>query len=120
MESHEVISSIQIEVSALRLLCEDLKARTSALEKTVIVGHPGSLPLAEVVRNLSNTVSVYIEQKNKEEAEKKEQELIRAKERRDQVNRWIILGASIGIPIILTILGQAAYFYFKIVPLLVP
>ena len=120
MENQEVISSIQIEVSALRLLCEDLKARTDILEKTVLVGHHGNLPLAEVVRNLSNTVSSYIEQKNKEEAEKKEQEEIGATERRAQINRWTILLASIGIPIILTVLGQAVYFYFKLVPLLVP
>lgn len=119
MENHEVIGSIQIEVAALRLLCEDLKLRTSALEKTVIVGHPGSLPLAEVVRNLSTTVEKYIAQKEKEEELKKEQEQQKAKERREQINRWIILGASIGIPIILTLLGQAAYFYFKIVPLLI-
>ncbi len=119
MEPSEVISSIQIEVAALRLLCEDLKTRTGALEKTVIVGHPGSLPLAEVVRNLSNTVSSYIEQKNKEEEEKKEQESIKAKERRDQINRWVILLASIGIPTLLGIISQIAYFYFKIVPMIV-
>lgn len=119
METSEILNSIQIEVGALRLLCEDLKLRTSALEKTVIVGHPGSLPLAEVVRNLSNTVSNYIEQKNKEEEMKKEEEVQRNRERREQRNRWIILGASIGLPILITLVGQAAYFYFKIVPLLV-
>lgn len=118
MDTSEIINSIQIEVNALRLLCEDLKMRTSTLEKTVIVGQPGSLPLAEVVRNLSNTVSSYIEQKNKEEEDKKARDEVFSKERRDQRNRWIILVASITIPLLITFIGQAVYFYFKIVPLI--
>lgn len=120
MEINELLNSIQIEVGALRLLCEDLKLRVTVLEKTVIVGHPGSLPLAEVVRNLTNTVNNYIEQKNKEEEDRKKEEVQREKEKREQRNRWIILGASIGIPILLTIIGQAVYFYFEIVPLIDP
>ena len=118
MDTTEIINSIQIEVNALRLLCEDLKSRTSNLEKTVIVGQPGSLPLAEVVRNLSNTVSSYIEQKNKEEEEARVKDAQLSKERREQKNRWTILGASIVIPTLLTLLGQAAYFYLKVVPII--
>lgn len=118
MEQTDIVQSIQIEVSALRILCEELKIRTEKLENTVIIGYNGNLPLAEVVRNLTNTVSDYIARKEKEDEERKAKEEQFAKERRDQINRWIILLASIGIPILIGVISQTVYFYFKIVPMI--
>jgi len=46
---------------------EDLKNRTLHLERILILGDGDRLPLAEVVRNLTNTVNDYITQKQMKE-----------------------------------------------------
>lgn len=118
MEQTDIVQSIQIEVSALRILCEELKIRTEKLENTVIIGYNGNLPLAEVVRNLTNTVSDYIARKDKEEADQKKAKETLEKEKREQRNRWAILIATFLLPFLVTFIGQAIYFYFKFVPLI--
>jgi hypothetical protein len=83
-----------------------LKERVSHLEKILIIGDGDRLPLAEIVRTLTRTVSDYIAQKDKEE-----------QERKDQWNKgkWLVLG--IVVPSFFVFMGQAVLFYFRILPL---
>lgn len=86
---------------------ELLTERVSHLEKVLIIGDGDRLPLAEIVRNLTNTVKDYIAQKDKEEQKKIEQW---------EKLKWIII--VIAVPAILTFFGQAIVFFFKIYPIL--
>jgi hypothetical protein len=101
------INALNVEVGALRGLYEENKKQIDNHDKILVRGYDDHLPLAEVVRNLTNTVSSYIGQKDKEEQKKREQW--------DKL-KWII------IPFVITgfmaFMGQAVVFYFRILPML--
>ena len=110
-----IINSLQVEVTALRVLYEEVKRRQDESDKKIdlhdrvlVSGDSDHLSLSEVVRNLSKTVSDYITQKDKEEQKNK--------------RFWALVGRiSLGviIPAFLFFLWQAFIFYFKIYPVLV-
>ncbi len=97
---------------------EDLKNRTLHLERILILGDGDRLPLAEVVRNLTNTVNDYITQKQREEEAVKVEKAQQEKDRKAQWDKlkWVIL--SFAIPAILIFLGQAFILLFRIYPIL--
>jgi len=101
------INALNVEVGALRGLYEENKKQIDHHDKILVRGYDDHLPLAEVVRNLTNTVSSYIGQKDKEEQKRREQW--------DRL-KWII------IPFVITgfmaFMGQAVVFYFRILPML--
>ena len=86
---------------------DELKNKVEHLEKILIIGDGDRLPLAEIVRTLTKTVSDYIAQKDKEEQRKK-----------DDWNRlkWIVIG--IVVPALLAFFGQVIIFYFRVLPIL--
>lgn len=86
---------------------DELKSKVAHLEKILIIGDGDRLPLAELVRSLTKTVSDYITQKDKEEQQKK-----------DDWNRlkWIII--SFAVPALIAFIGQAIIFYFRVLPLI--
>jgi len=86
---------------------DELKDKVVHLEKILIIGDGDRLPLAEIVRTLTKTVSDYIAQKDKEEQRKK-----------DDWNRlkWIVIG--IVVPALLAFFGQVIIFYFRVLPIL--
>lgn len=86
---------------------DELKDKVAHLEKILIIGDGDRLPLAEIVRTLTKTVSDYIAQKDKEEQRKK-----------DDWNRlkWIVIG--IVVPALLAFFGQVIIFYFRVLPIL--
>lgn len=86
---------------------EDLKIRVSHIERVVILGDGDRLPLAEIVRNLTKTVTSYIEQKDKEEQLKKEEW---------RKLKWVIVGFA--VPTSIIFFGQAFVFFFRIYPIL--
>jgi hypothetical protein len=93
---------------------EDMKNRIAHLEKVLILGDGDRLPLAEIVRNLTNTVSDYIAQKDKEE---------QISQRKDDAKQaeWLkIRNIALGfiIPAAFVFAGQAIIFFFRIYPLL--
>lgn len=93
---------------------EELRDRVTHLEKILILGDGERLPLAEIVRNLTKTVSDYIAQKDKEEQ-------IKAEEEKSKAAEWIkIRNIALGflIPAILLFVGQAFVFFFRIYPIL--
>lgn len=93
---------------------EDMKSRIAHLERVLILGDGDRLPLAEIVRNLTNTVSDYIAQKDKEEQ-------IRTAEEKQKADDWIkIRNIALGflIPAGLAFLIQAFIFFFRIYPIL--
>lgn len=93
-------STIQKEI-------DDLKLKVAHLEKVLIIGDGDRLPLAEIVRSLTKTVSDYIQQKDKEEQEK-----------RNEWNRWKWLIIGIVVPAFLAFMGQAIIFYVRVLPIL--
>jgi len=99
--------TIQKEISGLM-------ERVSHLERVLILGDGDRLPLAEIVRNLTKSVSDYIAQKDKEEQKRLEQEEARAAEWKKIRN--IALGFL--IPAGLVFAGQAIIFFFRIYPIL--
>jgi len=107
MNQTQMINSLQVEVSALRVLVEDVKMRTDHHEKILVVGYEEHLPLAEVVRNLTNTVGSYIAQKDKEEQNKK-----------DQWNRfkWVVI--PIIVSGVIAFIIQAIVFFFRVYPII--
>jgi len=102
-----LITALQVEVSALRVLVEDVKKKTDHHERILVSGDGDRLPLAEVVRNLTKTVGDYIEQKDKEE-----------QQRRDQWQKVRMIVIGVAIPAILAFIGQAVIFYVRILPLI--
>ena len=86
---------------------DDLKLKVAHLEKVLIIGDGDRLPLAEIVRSLTKTVSDYIQQKDKEEQEK-----------RNEWNRWKWLIIGIVVPAFLAFMGQAIIFYVRVLPIL--
>ena len=86
---------------------DELKNKVAHLERILIIGDGDRLPLAEIVRSLTKTVSDYIEQKDKEE-----------QQRKDDWNRlkWIIIG--IALPALFAFIGQAIIFYFRVLPII--
>jgi len=107
MNQTQIVNALQVEVSALRVLVEDVKKRTDHHEKILVVGYEEHLPLAEVVRNLTTTVGSYIAQKDKEEQYKK-----------DQWNKlkWVVI--PIAVSGTLAFIIQAIVFFFRVYPLL--
>jgi hypothetical protein len=93
---------------------EALKNRVTHLEKILILGDGDRLPLAEIVRSLTKTVSDYIAQKDKEEQKQLEDEKVKVEERRKIKN--IALGFL--IPAAFVFVGQALVFFFRIYPIL--
>lgn len=86
---------------------EEIKSRVAHLEKVLIIGDGDRLPLAEIVRSLTKTVSDYIAQKDKEEQEK-----------RMEWNRWKWLIIGIVVPAFLAFMGQAIIFYVRVLPII--
>lgn len=86
---------------------EELKIRVSHIERVVILGDGDRLPLAEIVRNLTKTVTSYIEQKDKEEQQKKDEW---------RKLKWVIVGVV--VPIVIAFFIQAFVFFFRIYPIL--
>jgi hypothetical protein len=96
---------------------EELKLKVAHLEKILIIGDGDRLPLAEIVRTLTKTVSDYIAQKDKEEQKQREKEEAESQIKKAEWNRlkWLIIG--IVLPAIIAFTGQAIIFYVKIFPL---
>jgi hypothetical protein len=86
---------------------DDMKTRIAHLEKVLIIGDGDRLPLAEIVRSLTKTVSDYIAQKDKEEQDK-----------RNEWNRWKWLIIGILVPAFLAFMGQAIIFYVRVLPII--
>lgn len=86
---------------------DEVKNKVAHLERILIIGDGDRLPLAEIVRTLTKTVSDYIEQKDKEE-----------QQRKDDWSRlkWIIIG--IALPALFAFVGQAIIFYFRVLPII--
>lgn len=86
---------------------DELKNKVAHLEKILIIGDGDRLPLAEIVRTLTKTVSDYIAQKDKEEQRKK-----------DDWNKmkWLVIG--IVVPALLAFFGQVIIFYFRVLPII--
>ena len=105
-------------VTSLQKEFDEMKSRVSHLEKVLILGEGDRLPLAEIVRSLTKTVSDYIAQKDKEEQISREKAEQQAKEKKAEWNRlkWLIIG--IVLPGIFIFVGQAFVFYVKIFPLI--
>ena len=104
-------STIQKEI-------DDLKLKVAHLEKVLIIGDGDRLPLAEIVRSLTKTVSDYIQQKDKEEQKQREKEEAEALTKKAEWNRlkWLVIG--IVLPAIIAFTGQAIIFYVRIFPLI--
>ena len=102
--------------SALSKEIEEMKSRIAHLEKVLIIGEGDRLPLAEIVRSLTKTVSDYIAQKDKEEQRQKEREEQKEIGKKAEWNRWKWLVIGIVVPGLLAFIGQAVYFYFRILP----
>jgi hypothetical protein len=96
-----------MSLTTLQKEMDEVKTKVAHLERILIIGDGDRLPLAEVVRALTKTVSDYIAQKDKEEQRKKE-----------DWNRikWIVIG--IVVPALIAFLGQAIIFYFRVVPII--
>lgn len=121
----DLIKAVQAEVSALRILCQDLETRmkvtedqvklnaekTSIHEKILVIGDGDRLPLAEVVRNLTRTVHEYIEAKNRQEKELE-------REKKEERTRWKWAVIGIILPAVLLFISQAIVFYFRVFPIL--
>jgi len=101
------ISALQVETSALRLLIEDVKKQSDHHDKILVRGYEDHLPLAEIVRNLTKTVSDYIAQKDKEEQLKKQQW--------DKV-KWIVITPILAGVGLFTL--QVIIFFVRVYPLL--
>jgi len=86
---------------------DEMKTRITHLEKILIIGDGDRLPLAEIVRSLTKTVSDYIQQKDKEEQEK-----------RNEWARWKWLIIGVLVPAFLAFMGQAIIFYVRVLPII--
>ncbi len=86
---------------------DELKTKVAHLEKVLIIGDGDRLPLAEIVRSLTKTVSDYIAQKDKEEQEK-----------RNEWNKWKWLIIGIVVPAFIAVMGQAFIFYVRVLPII--
>lgn len=97
---------------------EELKLKVAQLEKILIIGDGDRLPLAEIVRTLTKTVSDYIAQKDKEEQRQREKEEAAALTKKAEWNRlkWLVIG--IVVPAVIAFTGQAIIFYVRIFPLI--
>lgn len=94
-------------VATMQKEIDEMKTKVAHLEKILIIGDGDRLPLAEIVRSLTKTVSDYIAQKDKEEQRKK-----------DDWNRlkWLVIG--IVVPALLAFFGQVIIFYFRVLPII--
>ena len=105
-----------MSVATMQKEIDDMKTRVAHLEKVLIIGDGERLPLAEIVRSLTKTVSDYIAQKDKEEQKQKEREEQKEIDKKAEWNRWKWLVIGIVVPGLLAFAGQAVYFYFRILP----
>lgn len=110
----ETIQSLQVDTQALRVILEQIRTENAEVRKMVdyhnqvlVRGNGDNLPLAEIVRGLTKTVTSYIERKDKEE--------IKTKEQWDKF-KWIFI--SFLVPSFLIFVFQATVFIFKIYPIL--
>lgn len=97
---------------------DELKHKVAHLEKILIIGEGDRLPLAEIVRSLTKTVSDYIAQKDKEEQKARELAEEEIKQKKAEWNKWKWLIIGIVVPALLAFVGQAIIFYFRVLPIL--
>lgn len=104
---------------------EKLSNRLLHVERVVLLGDGDRLPLAEIVRNLMNTINDYITQKDKEEQIRKDEEIKKAKKTEAEAEakkaqwdklKWIVI--SFLVPTLSLFFWQAFVFIFKIYPML--
>jgi len=93
--------------STIQKQVDNMETRIAHLEKVLIIGDGDRLPLAEIVRSLTKTVSDYIAQKDKEEQDK-----------RNEWNRWKWLIIGIFVPAFMAFVGQAIIFYVRVLPII--
>jgi hypothetical protein len=93
--------------STIQKQVDNMETRIAHLEKVLIIGDGDRLPLAEIVRTLTKTVSDYIAQKDKEEQDK-----------RNEWARWKWLIIGIIVPAFLAFMGQAIIFYVRVLPII--
>jgi len=98
--SHPEIIQMQVQIGALA-------GKVDHLEKILVTGSDEQLPLPEIVRALATTVDNYIKRKEQEEKDKKEEW---------GKWKWAILGVV--IPGVTIFLVQAAFFFFRFVPIM--
>ena len=110
----EAVTNLQIETKALRFMLEEVQKKVENQELLLVKWDDNQLPLAEIVRNLTNTVSNYIAQKDKEE--QKRADIEKAKKAEWNRLKWIIIGFA--VPALLVFISQAFIFFFRIFPLL--
>ncbi len=106
-ETLTAIQAIKLEVQEIRTMLNTYMDKVDRHDKMLVSGDGDRLPLAEIVRNLSKTVQEYIAQKDKEEQLKQDEWR--------KIKTALILA---GIPLVITFIGQAVVFYFKIIPLI--
>lgn len=94
-------------VATMQKEIDEMKTKVAHLEKILIIGDGDRLPLAEIVRSLTKTVSDYIAQKDKEEQDKK-----------NEWNKWKWLIIGIVVPAFIAVIGQAIIFYFRVLPII--
>ena len=99
--SHSEIIQMQVQIAALTKQVEHH-------DRILVTGSDEQLSLPEIVRSLTATVNSYIQPKNKEEEEKKEEW---------DKWRWVILGTA--VPATLVFVAQAIIFFFRFVPIMV-
>ena len=106
-ETLTAIQSIKLEVQEIRTMLNTYMDKVDKHDKILISGEGDRLPLAEIVRNLSKVIGDYIAQKDKEEQIKQDE--------------WRKIKISLilaGIPLLLTFVGQAIIFYFRVLPII--
>ena len=94
-------------VATMQKEIDEMKTKVAHLEKILIIGDGDRLPLAEIVRSLTKTVSDYIAKKDKEEQDKK-----------NEWNKWKWLIIGIVVPAFIAVIGQAIIFYFRVLPII--
>ena len=97
---------------------DELKNKVAHLERILIIGDGDRLPLAEIVRSLTKTVSDYIAQKDKEEQKQRELAEQEALQKKAEWNKlkWLVIG--IVVPGFIAFLGQAIIFYARVLPII--
>ena len=108
----------RMSIVTLQKEMDAVKNRVDHLEKILIIGDGDRLPLAEIVRTLTKTVSDYIAQKDKEEQQRKTKEAVIEAEKQTERNKWKWLILGIVVPSAFIFIGQAVVFYFRVLPII--